>query len=159
MTASKPANVSAFLARKGGRAGFSVCHKRILAVCDELEDCADALPNRLDTARCYRIAAQLLPLLKECHRVEEQSAQHIRKDMLPALLQSIDRLRSEHRRDQYFAEDIADALGQVSDSQPIRNPEALGFMLRSFFEAQRRHIAFEREQIIPALIAGRRARI
>jgi hypothetical protein len=29
-------------------------------------------------------------------------------------------------------------------------------MLRSFFETQRRHISFEREQIVPALTAPRR---
>ena len=133
------------------RAGFSACHARILAVCDELEEFADALPNRLDAVKCRRLAAILLPLLTECHEVEEQCVQHVRKDKMPSLSESIGRLRSEHRRDRYFAEDIVETLRHIGDTEPIRNPEAVGFMLRSFFETQRRHISFEREQIVPAL--------
>lgn len=139
-----------------GRAGFSASHVRILAACDELEEFADALPNRLDAVRCRRLAAALLPLLTECHRLEEQCVQYVRRDRMPALKESIRRLRAEHRRDRYFAEDIVETLRHIPDAEPIRNPEALGFMLRSFFETQRRHISFEREQIVPALAAPRR---
>ena len=31
----------------------------------------------------------------------------------------------------------------------ISNPEALGFMLRAFFDTVRRHMAFEREHMFP----------
>ena len=35
----------------------------------------------------------------------------------------------------------------------VENPEAVGFMLRGLFETLRRHIAFEREHVLP--IVGR----
>ena len=38
------------------------------------------------------------------------------------------------------------------------NPEATGYMLRGFFEALRRHIAFERDHLLAVLRdAGRKA--
>ena len=135
----------------GPRAVLSGSHRRILAICDELEEFADALPNRLDAARCGRLAGNLVSLLAECHQTEERCFQSIRKTRMPHLSVSIARLRSEHRRDEYFAEDIAAALGGVRDTEPMGNPEAFGFILRSFFETQRRHVAFEEEHIIPAL--------
>jgi hemerythrin-like domain-containing protein len=151
MTGFSVADGSARNSRLSMRARFSATHARILNLCDELEECADALPNRLDAIRCEDIAKGLMPLLTECHTFEEQCFEHIRKARLAALSESIRRLRLEHSRDRYFAEDIADALGQIRDNEPMKNPEALGFMLHSFFETQRRHIAFEREYILPAL--------
>lgn len=130
---------------------MSACHDHILAVCDELEEFADALPNRLDTGRCDRLANALVPLLVECHDIEERCFQLIDKARMANLSVSITRLRSEHLWDQYFAEDIATALGDVRETEPMNNAEALGFMLRSFFETQRRHIAFEQEHVVPAL--------
>ena len=36
----------------------------------------------------------------------------------------------------------------------IDNPEALGFMLRAFFDTVRRHIAFEREYVFPLAVTA-----
>lgn len=44
-------------------------------------------------------------------------------------------------------------LFEIGHGAAIANPEALGFMLRAFFDSVRRHIAFEREHVLPAVKA------
>lgn len=137
--------------QRGARAAFDTSHGRLLALCHQLEEFADALPNRLDRARCDKVAKTMLPLLKACHAAEDRLIDAMDAAHRSVLVVSIARLKSEHLRDEFFAEDIVEALGRVSDDEPPPNPEAFGFMLRSFFETQRRHIAFEQEHIVPLL--------
>ncbi|MBN9273792.1 MAG: hemerythrin domain-containing protein, partial [Mesorhizobium sp.] len=151
MSARTSSTPSAEHRQRGARAAFSTSHRRLLALCHQLEEFADALPNRLDQARCGKVAKTMLPLLKACHATEERLIDGMDASRKRKLAASIVRLMSEHLRDQYFAEDIVEALGQVSDDESSPNPEAFGFMLRSFFETQRRHIAFEQEHIVPHL--------
>mgnify|MGYP001037210622 FL=1 len=151
MSARISSTPSAERRQRGARAAFGTSHGRLLALCHQLEEFADALPNRLDQARCGKVAKTMLPLLKACHATEERLIDGMDASRKRKLAASIARLMSEHLRDQYFAEDIVEALGQVSDDESSPNPEAFGFMLRSFFETQRRHIAFEQEHIVPHL--------
>ena len=62
---------------------------------------------------------------------------------------TVRRLKAEHVEDECAAQDITDVLLDVGRGGAVENPEALGFMLRAFFEGQRRHIAFEREHMLP----------
>jgi hemerythrin-like domain-containing protein len=64
---------------------------------------------------------------------------------------SVRRLKAEHVEDECAAQDLADVLFAIGHGSAIDNPEALGFMLRAFFETTRRHIAFEREHVMPVL--------
>lgn len=86
------------------------------------------------------------------HRIEEEE---IFPSLVPSgrstsLSRTLDHLRTEHCEDECFAEELADALERVGDGRI--QPETLGYMLRGFFEAMRRHIKFERERF--AAIAG-----
>jgi hemerythrin-like domain-containing protein len=150
MEAGKPPQTSMRSSSNAG-ADFETSHRRILELCRDLEAFADALPNRLDPQRCRQLAKAMLPLLRRCHATEERLIGSIDVAELGRVEVSIRRLRTEHLRDQYFAEDIAEALSQISAARSPANPEALGFMMRSFFETQRRHIAFEQETLLPLL--------
>lgn len=132
-------------------ANYNDAHGRILCICRDLEGFADALPNRLDLALCHQLAHEIVALMKKCHANEERSLEELDLERVSSLKASIARLKSEHVRDQYSAEEIAEALSHISEMEPVANPDALGFMFRAFFEAQRRHIAFEKEQILPLL--------
>jgi hypothetical protein len=63
----------------------------------------------------------------------------------------VERLRAEHIEDECFAGELTEALLVLGRDGSVDNPEALGFMLRGFFEAQRRHVAFEREHVLPEI--------
>jgi hypothetical protein len=129
-------------------AGIEERHSAKLALCDMLEAIADSLPGRVDRHRCIVAAATLLPTLREAHLYEETM-------VFPAFGRREDRARSvrrlcaEHVEDESLAEEVTETLLLVGHGGEIENPEALGFMLRALFEAMRRHIAFEREHVVP----------
>lgn len=129
-------------------------HEAKQRLCDDLEAIADGLPDRIDRRKCLIIAASLPAQLEQSHAYEE-------KHVFPAFQRNgqnrltramtVRRLKVEHMEDQASAHDLADVLGEIGSGGPVKNPEALGFMLRAFFEAMRRHIAFEREHIFPVM--------
>lgn len=146
--------------RREPQGGFSPvidmesAHRRKLALCDALEAIADTLPAGVDRLQCVVVANSLVPLLRECHRFEEES-------VFPAFARLsqdarvVVRLRAEHLEDQSAAEDLSEKLLAHGRGAPIENPEALGYMLRALFESMRRHIAFERDHVLPVVIGAR----
>ena len=133
-------------------------HGDKLRLCDELELVADGLPSQVDRRLCLMIADRMVPLVRGIHAYEEE---HVFPAFQAASTPpgagdaSIRRLKAEHVEDECAAQDLADVLFAIGHGAPIDNPEALGFMLRAFFEAMRRHIAFEREHVLPALARDR----
>ncbi len=125
-------------------------HAEKSKLCDALEAIADALPFCVDRLQCLSVASSLVPLLRESHRFEEETVFPAFGRGRPAD-QTIARLKSEHFEDAGAAEDLSEALLAHGHGQPIDNPEALGYMLRALFESMRRHIAFERDHILPAI--------
>lgn len=133
------------------RLALRLAHNDILAMCELLEDIADSLPNHIDPRKCSRAADMLEPLIKRVHRFEEDEIYPLFAGPSPSrsLQKTLERLRSEHCEDQCYAEELSDALMKVSSGAEPVSSETLGYMLRGFFEAIRRHIAFEREQFSP----------
>ncbi|CDX25880.1 conserved hypothetical protein [Mesorhizobium sp. ORS 3324] len=129
-------------------------HVQMLALCHMLEGIADDLPSRVNRLQCLAVAADLLPVLRECHRFEEEV-------VFPAFLRRtgeeeiVARLRLEHVEDESAAADLSEALLAHGHGRPIENPEAFGYMLRAFFESTRRHIAFERDHVLPEILGAR----
>ena len=129
-------------------------HDEALLLCDELERIADDLPHKVQRALCLSIAARIVPMLKHSHAYEEEVVfpAFAAAATTPAVGDaSIRRLKAEHVEDECAAQDLADVLFAIGHGSAIDNPEALGFMLRAFFETMRRHIAFEREHVMPVL--------
>ena len=132
-------------------------HRGKLHLCAAMEAIADALPAAVDRMECLHIASELVPLLREAHRYEEETIFPVFEEMQgpgrPARAASVRRLRAEHVEDECAAQDLTEVLLEVGHGAAIDNAEALGFMLRAFFETLRCHIAFEREHILPIMTA------
>jgi hemerythrin-like domain-containing protein len=122
------------------------------AVCMELEMIADGLPDRIDPHSCLSTAQRLLPLVKRAHEFEEDR-------LFPALLARlpspselegvIERLKFEHWGDEDFAEQVYHQIREFIASRKPGTAEQLAWTLRGFFQNMRRHIAFEREFLLP----------
>lgn len=129
-------------------------HEQQIVLCRKLEEIADELPDLSDTQMCLSLARQIHPLIRSAHEYEE-------KTLFPLLLSignlddnlkaSVERLRYEHWEDESFADEVADAMTRFVTDKASSNAETLAYMLRGFFEGLRRHIAFEREHIVPLL--------
>jgi len=125
-----------------------------LELCDKLENLADNLPFDVDSQNCLTLARSLLPTLRLAHEFEETV-------LFPELLIrfanneqlefTIERLRFEHWEDESFAEELRDCMIGFVVKPNSECVNSLSYMLRGFFEGVRRHIAFEREHIVPML--------
>lgn len=120
--------------------------------CDRLEHIADSLPETADPQECLYLAQGVLSVVKQAHDFEERvlfpyllESQPLQKDLAATL----ERLRYEHLGDEDFANDLALALRQFVTERDACNVESLAWMLRGFFEGLRRHVAFEREHVLP----------
>jgi hypothetical protein len=128
-----------------------------LRLCDELEQIADSLPSNIDYAKCLCAAKGLGNLIKEIHRFEEDSffpeakSDAASKDELIAI---VERLKLEHMTDECYAEDLIERLKYLSAGGTDLNMETTGYMLRGFFEALRRHVAFEQSFFAAASRSG-----
>jgi hypothetical protein len=149
--------------RSGGKTVSAAVMKRghleKLQLCDSLEGIADNLP-RVDRLACLAAANAIVPLLREVHRYEETlifpayeaaMASKDSKDSKDSKPASTRRLRVEHVEDECFACEVTEILLRIGHGGTVENPETLGFMLRGFFESLRRHIAFEREHVLPII--------
>jgi hypothetical protein len=128
-------------------------HREKLQLCDALEKIADALP-RVDRLKCLGTANAIVPLLRDIHQYEETiifPAYEAAISRGEASLASTRRLRAEHVEDECFAAEVTEILLAIGHGKAIDNAEAVGFMLRGFFESLRRHIAFEREHVLPKI--------
>lgn len=138
-------------------------HGELLDLCGEMEGIADSLPFGIERLRCLRVANELVPHVRRAHRLEEE-------ELFPAFEQSagtegratVRRLWAEHVHDENSADTLTEILLEIGHGGGVVNAEALGYMLRAFFDAVRRHIAFEQEHILahsPPLMAalGRRS--
>jgi hypothetical protein len=66
------------------------------------------------------------------------------------LTATVDRLLRENAEDLCYAEELQETLRELGDGRHTVSTDALGYMLRGFFESRRRRIALERE-ILTAL--------
>jgi len=128
-------------------------HREKLQLCDALEKIADGLPG-VDRLKCLGTANAIIPLLRDIHQYEETiifPAYEAAISCGEANLASTRRLRAEHVEDEGFAAEVTEVLLAIGHGRTIENAEAVGFMLRGFFEGLRRHIAFEREHVLPKI--------
>ncbi|OCP00673.1 hypothetical protein BC374_21170 [Ensifer sp. LC13] len=121
-------------------------YRELLALCDRLETLADSIPHRIDASSCHVIMAELQDKLRQVHALEETI-------LLPAVVDErtarnrkdlIERLRAEHHQDDRAAAELVRVLKAVLDDRASLRWDAIGYMLRGFFETVRRHVATER---------------
>jgi len=130
------------------------CHDALLLLCDELEALADSLPSGADHQRCLHLARAVYPIVASSQKVEEALLLAPLTSLaanLPDVPTTLERLRFEHHSDLCFAEELNDVLLAFGRGENLIAPDAVGYMLRAFFESVRRHVAFEREILVPLL--------
>lgn len=135
-------------------AGFTALnelYRATLQICDRLEAVADSLP-RPDRKLCRQIAAELRPAIEAANRLEEEILFPAALGRLPAegTRATIDRLRREHAQDSVAADEIVRILVSLSRGGGKRSWDAIGYMLRAYFLAVRRHVASE-QNLLAAL--------
>ena len=126
-----------------------------LDLCDALERVADTLPENIALCECLDLAGRLYPTVKKAHDFEENRlfpllGEDGRQD--GETRKTVDRLHCEHCEDESFAFEVQEALKEFVTGGKRANPEVLAYMLRGFFEGMRRHVAFEREHVVPAVL-------
>lgn len=122
-------------------------YQQLLDLCDLLEAIADSLPHP-DAGLCIATADALEPLVELTHVLEEDVFFPIlAASGRPELNRTVARLRREHLSDMATAGEVSDALHDVVTSRSTLSPDAVGYLLRSFFDGMRRHVYGELELI------------
>ena len=122
-------------------------YQRLLDLCDMLEAIADSLPQP-DARLCLTTADALEPLVERTHVLEEEVLFPIlAASCRPELNQTMARLRREHLSDTATAGEVSDALREVASGSSTLSPDAVGYLMRAFFDSMRRHVYAELELI------------
>ncbi len=117
-----------------------------------LERLADKLPRSVDIQECLLLSRHVPRVMQDAHAFEEERIFPLLADGSDtSLAKSLERLRFEHWEDEEYGFEVSEALQQFATSSGSVNAEALAYLLRGFFEGLRRHLAFEREYIMPML--------
>lgn len=120
--------------------------------CMRLEAIADALPDQIDRQVCLETARTLYPVIKALHEYEERHIFPLLRESGARNIDStIERLRFEHWEDESFAAELQESLCAFASDRDGPAADSLAYMLRGFFECMRRHVAFEREHLLPIL--------
>ncbi|MBL8906238.1 MAG: hemerythrin domain-containing protein [Rhizobiales bacterium] len=127
-------------------------HRIQAQICDTLELIADSLPDCVDKRLCAQVACALREELPLHHRDEECGLfPLIEERALPGdgIAEILARLAMEHATDESFASELLESLDILSEGRELKNPDMVGYMLRSFFESYRRHLHWENAVVLP----------
>jgi hemerythrin-like domain-containing protein len=132
-------------------------HRAQIELCDILESIADRLPEPAERS----LVNHALDLIERSWRphmeFEENCLFPILRTRLCADSPAHDMLNQfevEHANDSDVLGEIALALEAVVAPRPLCEPVAVGYLFRSFFESQRRHINWETAVVLPLLKDG-----
>jgi len=128
-------------------------HARQLELCDALEFIADGLPDRVDSKLLREVTSVLAHGMSAHFKFEEDELFPLMRQRASAdasLIGAFAQLAKEHERDADLGDELADELNAFSFRGTPRNVEMLGYMLRGYFEGQRRHIEWENTIVLPA---------
>ena len=121
-------------------------------LCDLLERIADSLPSSVDRGIAENVLGYLDNDLAVHIRDEEEGlfplleAHAATHQAIPGILE---RLTDEHAIDAFYAEEVCEELRMLASGREPHNANSLGYLLRGFFETQRRHLAWENMTILP----------
>jgi hemerythrin-like domain-containing protein len=132
-------------------------HATQRALADLLEGVADGLPDGVDRRAAALGAHSLRMLAARRWALEEQALFPLIESRAPdgaPARRAIAIARREHRETAGRAIELADELEALAAIGRARNPDALGFMLRAFFDGLRRHLDWMDATIMPAARDG-----
>ncbi|MBN8994264.1 MAG: hemerythrin domain-containing protein [Rhizobiales bacterium] len=131
---------------------FEAGHAELARLCADLEKLADGLPDNVDSGTCDALAHRVPATVSEVLRGEEDLLfPYLTRRLpdMPDLATTLTRLKAEHHADLCYAEEVEEALADFAAGRPGLSTDAIGYMLRGFFDGQRRHIAAERQLLLP----------
>jgi Hemerythrin HHE cation binding domain len=137
---------------------FRACLATKEQFCDQLEAIADLLPDNVDVRDCLLAAQKILPMVIRAHVFEEHVVYPMLLEIVPDtadITAWLERLKYEHMGDEDFAGDLCLALRDFATNRSGAKAVSLSWMLRGFFEGLRRHVAFERSNLLPILESSR----
>ncbi|HHG89912.1 MAG TPA: hypothetical protein ENJ90_05460 [Devosia sp.] len=117
-----------------------------LSLCQALEDIADQLGSKPDRLRCVQVARDIEPLLERSATFDQRRLFPVLQDLADkdlSTLQSVDRLKFEQLEDGDVALEVSEALMDFGRGNSRLSQDAIGYLLRGFFVALRRHLAYK----------------
>jgi len=130
--------------RSGGN--IAAEHDLVRNLCADLEAIADQLPALPRPGEVAVLAAALRSgIPAHCRHEEAELRWHILQRSGPRRLLSgaLDQLILEHRDNEPLGHELADLLeAAVLDNAPV-NPDALGYLIRLYFQTMQRHLQWE----------------
>lgn len=143
---------SAEPARNWDEVGLDAATRAQLALCCALEDIADRLPT-LPPSRARKAASALrraavAPEFEKLREVLAASAAGRATTRDAPLRNALKLIAAEERDDADRAQELSEALDEAARGRRVPNPDALGYLLRSYFEARRRHLAWRGEAVL-----------
>lgn len=123
-------------------------------LCNAIEELADLLPYNVSPSQCLYVARALPAVMRCAHEFEENHIFPYLRTVAAdddRLAATLDRLHGEHWEDESYADELNAELLEFASQASHERATRLGYMMRGFFDSVRRHIAFEREHIVPIL--------
>jgi hemerythrin-like domain-containing protein len=121
-------------------------------LCDLLEAIADGLPHRFDRARATVAVSLLEGSLPTHTRLEDEALFPLLLARLPAddpVAATLDLLETDHDRELAVLAEASETLRRAIRDPASLNGEALGYLLRGFFDRLRHHIDLEDRVVLP----------
>jgi hypothetical protein len=137
---------------RGGPTGFndttdfkavSGAHAQILQACDRLESICDSLPHGFSRVDCLEMSAWLGRSFPELVQREEGSLVRMTPAARPEWDEATRTWQRHHQTDLTYAGELAEALDDFARRGQPGTVDTLSYMMRGFFEAVRRHVAYE----------------
>ncbi|WP_416896873.1 MAG: hemerythrin domain-containing protein [Minwuia sp.] len=125
---------------------FAAEHRMINELCDELEEIADGLPTPPRPQQLRLISAALKAgIPAHCRQEESELRGYLARwpDAPPYLIAAVEQLATDHAENEPLGFELADILDHAAEVGVIRNPDALGYLMRLYFHTMRRHLAWE----------------
>lgn len=114
-----------------------------IGLCDALEALADQLPQ-VDRQRCITLAGMIGPVLGEAQAIERRLLFPQLAATQPGGRELVENLNRDQLEDACLADELRDQLLLLGSGQQGLAPDAMGYMLRAFFECIRRRVRHER---------------
>ncbi|NJO55796.1 MAG: hemerythrin domain-containing protein, partial [Rhodospirillales bacterium] len=121
-------------------------------LCDLLEVIADGLPHRFDRARATVAVSMLEGSLPTHTRLEEEALFPrliVRLPVGDPVAASLELLKADHDRELAVLAEVTETLRRTIFDPTDLNGEALGYLLRGFFDRLRHHIELEDRIVMP----------
>jgi hypothetical protein len=121
----------------------SGAHAQILKACDRLESICDSLPHAYSRVDCLEMSMWLGQSFPDLIEKEEGSLIRITPAATFDWEEAVQTWKRHHRTDVTYAVELAEALEEFARRDQAGTVDALSYMMRGFFEAVRRHVAYE----------------